>query len=600
MKMLLTVEHIEKYHNEKCILKDVSFSIEEHDKMALIGVNGTGKTTFLKILAGLEHYDAGRILQKNGLRVAYLAQEPMLNETCTILEQVLQNVQNEDGETKAFEAKAILGKLGIPDSSLPISILSGGQRKRVALAEVLLRPCDLLLLDEPTNHLDNDMIEWLEAYLIRYNKAVFMVTHDRYFLEHITNAIIEIHQGEIYRYSGNYSTYLEEKQIRNEQAQAKEKKRQNLLRKELEWVRAGVQARGTKSRDRLERFEKLNAQKAPTKETNVAIQSVSTRLGKKTIEFHDISKNYDGNTLFQNLSYNVKRNDRIGILGPNGCGKSTLLKVLCKEIAPDKGEVIYGDTVKIGFFKQGCEEMDGAKRVIDYIKDVSDDIETIQGHVTASQMLETFLFDAKMQYARIDRLSGGERRRLYLLKVLMEAPNILFLDEPTNDFDIDTLQILEDYLDSFNGAIFVVSHDRYFLDRICDTMFVFVGNGVVKQTIGGYSQYMQEKVSSQRFNRKETAKSYQEEKQRQRSRIPSLNSKEKRELETIDQDIASLEEKMKELDTLMDKESDFTKLTALSNEREMVSTCLEERMERWMELQEKQQAVEEWKKTHGS
>lgn len=598
--MLISLEHIEKYHNEKCILKDVSFTIEDHDKMALIGVNGTGKTTFLKIIAGLKHYDAGRIIQKNGLRIAYLAQDPILDESSTILEQVLKNVQNEAGETKAFEAKAILGKLGMEDSSLPISILSGGQRKRVALAEVLLRPCDLLLLDEPTNHLDNDMIEWLEAYLIRYPKAVFMVTHDRYFLEHITSAIIEIHQGEIYRYSGNYSTYIEEKQIRIAQAQAREKKRQNILRKELEWVRAGVQARGTKSRDRLERFAKLNAQQAPTKEGSITMQSMASRLGRKTIEFHNLSKGYDGNILFQNLEYNVKRNDRIGILGPNGCGKSTLLKVLHREIEPDSGEVIYGDTVRVGFFQQGCEEMDGNKRVIDYIRDVSDDIETLQGRMTASQMLETFLFDANMQYAKIDRLSGGERRRLYLLKVLMEAPNILFLDEPTNDLDIDTLQILEDYLDSFDGAVFVVSHDRYFLDRICDTMFVFVGNGVVKQTIGGYSQYMLEKSSSQTNVKKEAAKAYQEEKQRQRSCIPSLSSKEKRELETIDEDIAKLEERIGELDKKMEQETDFTNIAALSKEREQTSVCLEERMERWMELQEKVAALAEWKKKHTS
>lgn len=596
--MLLSVEHIDKYHNEKCILKDVSFSIEDHDKMALIGVNGTGKTTFLNIIAGLEHYDAGKIIQKNGLRIAYLAQDPHLDESLTILEQVLQNVQNESGETKDFEAKAILGKLGIQDSSLPISILSGGQRKRVALAEVLLRPCDLLLLDEPTNHLDNDMIEWLEAYLIRYSKAVFMVTHDRYFLEHITNSIIEIHQGNIYRYNGNYSTYLEEKQQRIAQAQAKEKKRQNILRKELEWVRAGVQARGTKSRDRLERFEKLNAQKAPTKEGNVSIQSMASRLGRKTIEFENLSKSYDGNVLFQDLTYNVKRNDRIGILGPNGCGKSTLLKVLHKEIKPDHGTLIYGDTVKVGFFKQGCEEMDGDKRVIDYIKDVSDDIETLSGHLTASQMLETFLFDSKMQYAKISRLSGGERRRLYLLKILMSAPNILFLDEPTNDLDIDTLQILEDYLDNFDGALFVVSHDRYFLDRICDTMFVFLGNGIVKQTIGGYSQYMEEKQSIQSSEKKEGAKAYQEEKQRQRNQIPSLTSKEKKEVETIDGDIAKLEDDIQKLDHAMGQESDFIKIDSLSKERELLHNQLEEKMERWMELQEKVQAVEEWKKKH--
>lgn len=595
--MLITVEHLEKYHNEKCILKDANFTIEDHDKMALIGVNGTGKTTFLRILAGVEPYDNGNIMMKNGLRIAYLAQDPQLDESLTILEQVLKHVQNEHGETKEFEAKAILGKLGISDSQMPISILSGGQRKRVALAEVLLRPCDLLLLDEPTNHLDNDMIEWLESYLIRYTKAVFMVTHDRYFMEHITNKIIEIDKGNIYRFDGNYSTYLEEKARRDEIAQAKEKKRQSIIKKELEWVRAGVQARGTKSRDRLQRFEKLTAQQGPQKDGTIAIQSMASRLGRKTIEFSNLSKGYDGRILFQDLEYNVKRNDRIGILGPNGCGKSTLLKVLHGDIQPDSGTIAYGETVKIGFFKQGVEDMDEEKRVIDYIRDVSDDIETGDGHLTASQMLEQFLFDAKMQYTKISRLSGGERRRLYLLHVLMEAPNILFLDEPTNDLDIMTLQILEDYLDSFDGAIFVVSHDRYFLDRICDNMFVFVGNGMVKKTIGGYSQYMEDRVRVQTSEKKDAAKSYQEEKQRQRASIPSMTSKEKRELEMMDDTIAKLEATLVKIDQDMEKFSwDFQKLSELSKQREETNATLETTMERWMELQDKAEAVEAFKK----
>lgn len=595
--MLITVEHLEKYHNEKCILKDANFTIEDHDKMALIGVNGTGKTTFLRILAGVEPYDNGNIMMKNGLRIAYLAQDPQLDESLTILEQVLKHVQNEHGETKEFEAKAILGKLGITDSQMPISILSGGQRKRVALAEVLLRPCDLLLLDEPTNHLDNDMIEWLETYLIRYTKAVFMVTHDRYFMEHITNKIIEIDKGNIYRFDGNYSTYLEEKARRDEIAQAKEKKRKSIIKKELEWVRAGVQARGTKSRDRLQRFEKLTAQQGPQKDGTIAIQSMSSRLGRKTIEFSDLSKGYDGHILFQNLEYNVKRNDRIGILGPNGCGKSTLLKVLYGDIQPDSGTIAYGETVKIGFFKQGVEDMDEEKRVIDYIRDVSDDIETGDGHLTASQMLEQFLFDAKMQYTKISRLSGGERRRLYLLHVLMEAPNILFLDEPTNDLDIMTLQILEDYLDSFDGAIFVVSHDRYFLDRICDNMFVFVGNGMVKKTIGGYSQYMEERTNVQVNEKKDAAKSYQEEKKLQRASIPSMTSKEKRELEMMDDTIAKLEASLSKIDEDMEKFSwDFQKLSELSKLRDETNATLETTMERWMELQDKAEAVEAFKK----
>lgn len=596
--MLLTLEHIQKYHNEKCILKDASFTIEDHDKMALIGVNGTGKTTFLRILTGQEHYDSGKIIKKNGLRIAYLAQDPVLDENITILEQVLKNVQNANEETEIFEAKAILGKLGIRDVHQPIAILSGGQRKRIALAEVLLRPCDLLLLDEPTNHLDNDMIEWLESYLMKSTKAIFMVTHDRYFLEHITNAIVEIDQGLLYRYEGSYATFLQAKAQREETAIVTEKKRQSILKKELEWVRAGVQARGTKSKERLDRFEKLNAQSGPQSEGKLNIQSATTRLGKKTIEFHKLAKAYDGKMLFQNLEYNVKRNDRIGILGPNGCGKSTLLKVLYKEIEPDFGEVIYGDTVKVGFFKQGVEEMDESMRVIDYIREVSDDIETASGHLSATQMLEQFLFDAKIQYSIIARLSGGERRRLYLLKILVQAPNILFLDEPTNDLDITTLQILEDYLDNFNGAIFVVSHDRYFLDRICDEMFVFVGDGQVDKMIGGYSQFMQQRSTIQVAQKKDAAKSYQEEKQRQRASIPSMSSKEKQELEQMDTMIETLENEISDIDKQMQEHSqDFTKVNELSMLREEKSSELEAAMDRWMQLSEKKQAVDDYKKS---
>lgn len=594
--MLMSFEGLQKYLNEKCILKDVSFAIEEKDKIALIGVNGTGKTTLLRILAGLEPVDSGKIIKKKELSIAYLAQDPVLDESVTILEQVLANVQNDHEETKAYEAKSILGKLGIQDVHQQIRILSGGQRKRVALAEVLLRPCDLLLLDEPTNHLDADMIEWLEKYLTRMNKAVFMVTHDRYFMEHVTNEIIEIDHGCLYEYHGNYSTYLEEKQRRETEMALKEKKRQNLLKKELEWVRAGVQARGTKSKDRLERFERLSDAEKPKQDGSVQLTSVSSRLGKKTIEIHNLCKWYGEQTLFEHLEYNVKRHDRIGILGPNGCGKSTLLKVLYKEIEPDCGEVIYGETVRVGFFRQGCEELDPNQRVIDVIRDISDDIETQNGHLSAAQMLEQFLFDRKIQYAKVATLSGGEKRRLYLLRVLMAAPNILFLDEPTNDLDINTLQILEDYLDGFEGAIFVVSHDRYFLDRICDAMFVFIGNGQVISTIGGYSQY-QEYAQQKEEQMKQNSTSYQKEKHRQRASLPTMTSKEKQELATIDDEIADLEKQLKVIDQeLASNASDFVKLSELGEMRDHLEQALEQRTERWMELEEKRQEVEAFKK----
>lgn len=596
--MLMSLESIYKAHNEKCILKDVSFSIEEKVKIALIGVNGTGKTTFLRILAGLEHYDQGNIIQKKELKIAYLAQEPKLKEELTILDQVLLHVQNSD-DTKAYEAKAMLGKLGITDTTLPISILSGGQRKRVALAEVLLRPCDLLLLDEPTNHLDADMIEWLEKYLIKYNKAVVMVTHDRYFMERITTEIVEISQGKLYEYQGNYSTYVEEKQRREEELASKEKKRQSMLKKELEWVRAGVQARGTKSRDRLARFEKLSEVEKPKQEQSITLSSATTRLGKKTIELSHISKAYGEHVLFKDFDYTVLRHDRIGILGPNGCGKSTLLKVIHKDIEPDTGSVIYGDTVKVGYFRQGCEALDEQKRVIDIIRDISDDIETAQGHYSAAQMLEQFLFERPVHYQKVSTLSGGEKRRLYLLTILMAAPNILFLDEPTNDLDINTLQVLEDYLDQFTGALFVVSHDRYFLDRICDAMFVFTGNGTITRTIGGYSQYM-ELISTKETNTKQDhAKKAIEEKKQQRALIPSLTSKEKKELETIDTEIAQLEEALAKIDHDLSLASDdFNLLQKLSEERSTAEAKLEQKTERWMELEEKRAAVEEFKKQH--
>lgn len=597
--MLISLESIHKAHNEKCILKDVSFSIEEKVKIALIGVNGTGKTTFLRILAGLEPYVQGSIIRKKDLKIAYLPQEPILHEEYCILDQVLNHIDQTQEATKEYEAKAMLGKLGIQDVTQPIRNLSGGQKKRVALAEVLLQPCDLLLLDEPTNHLDADMIEWLEKYLIKYNKAVFMVTHDRYFMERITEEIVEIAQGRLYEYKGNYSTYIEEKRKREEEAILKEKKRQSILRKELEWVRAGVQARGTKSKDRLERFEKLSQVEKSKQEGTVNLSSATTRLGKKTIELRHISKGYDNQVLFEDFDYTLLRHDRIGILGPNGCGKSTLLKVLHKDIEPDHGEVIYGDTVKVGFFRQGCEELAENKRVIDVIRDISDDIETADAHYSAAQMLERFLFDRSVQYQKVSTLSGGEKRRLYLLTVLMEAPNILFLDEPTNDLDINTLQVLEDYLDGFAGALIVVSHDRYFLDRICDSMFVFTGDKKITRTIGGYSQYMELASAKDTATKQKDAKKAIEEKRQQRAMIPSLTSKEKRELETIDEDIANLETTIHSIDQSMSQaQDDFTLLTELGNKRTEIEKQLEAMTERWMELEEKRIAMEEFKKSH--
>lgn len=583
--MLLSVEHLTKHQNIKPIVKDVSFAIEDHDKIALIGVNGTGKTTLLRIIAGLETYEEGNMIRKNNLRISYLPQDPVFDEEDTILHQIFCM----DKDIKEFEAKAILGKLGIYDTARIVKHLSGGQRKRVALARALLQPCDLLLLDEPTNHLDNDMIEWLEKYLLRYSHAIFMVTHDRYFLERICDKMMEINQANIYTYEANYSQYLELKAQREEIAQANERKRQNILRTELAWMRAGVQARGTKSKERIERFHKLNAIEKPNEQENIKLDAISSRLGKKIIECENLSKAYGEHLLLHDFSYHLQRNDRIGILGANGCGKTTLLKILAKEVAPDSGEVVHGDTVRIGFFKQGHEEMDMSMRVLDYIQESSNAITTMEGTYTASQMLERFLFDAKAQYMPIGRLSGGERRRLYLLKILMQAPNILFLDEPTNDLDIQTLQILEDYLDTFNGALITVSHDRYFLDRICDKLFLFNSDKTIQQFLGGYSALME-------LGEKNTAVDKNEKAVKPKV-SPRLSSKEKQELEMMDEHMEKLQKQIEAIDEQMEMDTqDFVKLQSLSEQREALETKIEELMERWEYLSEKQQAIEDLKK----
>ena len=584
--MLMTAEHITKHQNVKEILMDAGFTIEDKDKIALIGVNGAGKTTLLKILMGEEQIEEGTILKKNGLRISYLPQEPVFEEHETILHQILSM----DKEIQEYEAKSILGKLGIQDVHQKVHILSGGQRKRVALARALLKPCDLLLLDEPTNHLDNTMIEWLENYLKKYSKAIFMVTHDRYFLERVCTKMIEIDRGKLYSYDANYSQYLEMKEERMKIALSQEKKRKSILRKELEWVRAGVQARGTKSKERLQRFYDMSAIEDVKTDGNVTLDTLTSRLGKKTIEVEQIAKQYDGKVLFHDFSYHMKRNDRIGIIGPNGCGKSTLLHILAKEITPDRGSVIHGETVNIAYFKQGHEEMDPDKRILDYIKETSNEIKTAEGTYSASQMLERFLFDSKMQYTNIARLSGGEKRRLYLLKVLMSAPNILFLDEPTNDLDIATLQILEDYLDAFNGALIVVSHDRYFLDRICDSLFIFQQDQTIKSFIGGYSAYMELSDINQVKTSTKTSDTKTENKAMQTLR---MSSKEKRELENMDEEMDKVQGKIDAIDQEMETcGNDFVKLNALSEQRSALEQTLEEMMERWEYLSEKQQEIE--------
>lgn len=579
--MLITATHLTKYNNLKCIVDDVSFTINEQDKVALIGINGTGKSTLLKMIAQIDDYQ-GEILRKKDIRISYLPQNPDFQNELTVLKQVYEYVGH---DVEEYEVKAILNKFGIINHEQKIAELSGGQQKRVALAITLLKPCDLLLLDEPTNHLDNEMIEYLEKYLMKFNKAIFMVTHDRYFLERITNKIFELDRSKIYEYEANYSNYLELKQQREEITLASERKRKLFLKKELEWVRAGVQARSTKSKDRLKRFEELSQQNDTQKIQNVEMLSVSSRLGKKTIELEQVSMAYQ-ELLFAPFSYHFKRHDRVGILGRNGCGKSTLLNIIAGLITPTSGQVIIGDTIKMGYFKQGHEDMDPKMRVIDYIKETAQILNTSDGQLSAKQMCERFLFDSQMQYTPIERLSGGEKRRLYLLKILMSAPNVLLLDEPTNDLDIMTLQILEDYLDSFNGIIITVSHDRYFLDRICDELFIF-NQQQITYHIGGYSQFI-ELDSLSKKTKTPNPNTYKEQKKNK----VKLSYKEKQELQVLEELIPNLEKQIKDIDEQMNTISDFETIQKLTQERSSLEQQIDEKSERWMELLEKEEQTQ--------
>ena len=575
--MLVTASHITKYNNLKCIVDDVSFTINDQDKIAFIGINGTGKSTLLKMIAGIEDFQ-GEMLRKKDIRISYLPQNPDFKDHFTVFQQVYEYI---DQTVPDYEVKAILNKFGIMNHEQKISELSGGQQKRVALAITLLKPCDLLLLDEPTNHLDNDMIEYLEKFLMKWNKGLFMVTHDRYFLERITNKIYELDRCKIYTYEANYSQYLEQKALREETMLASERKRKLFLKKELEWVRAGVQARSTKSKDRLQRFEELSQQEDIQRIGNVEMFSISSRLGKKTLELENVSMQYD-EPLFMPFSYHFKPHDRIGIIGHNGCGKSTLLNIIAGMIKPTEGKVIVGDTVKIGYFKQGHGDMDPNMRVIDYIKETAQIIRTDEGEFTAKQMCEKFLFDSNMQYTPINRLSGGEKRRLYLLKVLMEAPNVLLLDEPTNDLDILTLQILEDYLDHFQGIIITVSHDRYFLDRICDHLLVFENQTIHMQN-GGYSDYVMNKQKQEKPTQKVSKET------RVKPRKAKLSYNENKELLALEEQLPLLEEKLKQIDKQMDGVTDFQIIQDLTNQREQITNEINQGEERLMELLEKQE-----------
>ena len=575
--MLMSVSHLSKYNNLKCIAKDISFSIHERDKIGLIGLNGTGKSTLLKILAGQEDYK-GEIIKKKDIRINYLPQIPSFQPQNTVLEQVYEDVGHDVAE---YEIKSILNRFQIINHSQPINQLSGGQKKRVALAIALIKPCDLLLLDEPTNHLDHEMIEYLEKYLTKFNRALVMITHDRYFLERITHRMLELEHGQLYTYEANYSLYLEQKAKREESLQNAQHKRKQFLKKELEWVRAGVQARTTKNKGRLQRYEALSQQSDLPVTQNLEMIDTASRLGQKTIELHGISHRFD-HLLFQPFDYLFQRNERVGIVGINGSGKSTLLHIIAGQIQPTNGEVEYGETIRIGYFKQGHEDMDDNQRVIDYIQEEARYLKTRQGEFSAKQMCEKFLFDKELQYTPIGRLSGGEKRRLYLLKVLMGAPNVLLLDEPTNDLDITTLQILEDYLDSFQGIIITVSHDRYFLDRLCDTLFVF-SHQQIQVHNGGYSDYI---ITS---NQTSSNKPKSNTKKPMRERKVRLTYLEKKELESLEADIPALEQKLQQLDEQLNQVTDFHDIQKLSNQRNALENEIETKSIRWLELLEKEE-----------
>lgn len=597
---IINIEHISKVFGEKQVFDDISCGIHQGDKIGIIGINGTGKTTLLKIIAGLEEPDQGQVIFQKGLRVTYLPQSPKFPEHATVLSYVADGADGADWGRES-EAKNALNRLGITDHHEEIDHLSGGQKKRVALARTLVNPADVLILDEPTNHIDNEMAVWLEEYLNQWKGAIIMVTHDRYFLDRVTNKILEIDHGKLYSYTANYSQFLELKAQREEMELASERKRQSVLRMELEWAKRGCRARTTKQRARLERLEALKNGKAPVRDAEVEMDSVETRMGKKTIELHHISKSYGQKKLIDDFEYIVLKNQRLGIIGSNGCGKSTLMKIITGKEEPDQGTVEIGDTVKIGYFAQEVTEMDENQRVIDYIKDVAEYVPTKDGRITASQMLERFLFTPAMQYTPIGKLSGGERRRLYLLKVLMDAPNVLILDEPTNDLDIPTLTILEDYLDSFLGIVITVSHDRYFLDNIADRIFAFEADGKLVQYEGGYTDYLEAKERKNGTVVRESEESAKKKADRKNWKKDApeklkFTYKEQKEYETIDDEIASLEQKIEELDEqMMQYATNSAKLSEITEQKEAAEAALEEKMERWVYLNDLAERIENQK-----
>ncbi len=615
---LLTVDHVTKVFTQRKIFEDTSFYLQEQEKVGVIGINGTGKSTLLKMIAGMEEPDNGEVIYANQIVVHYLPQMPEFDPDATVLESVLAyacvgSVHKESDKdvhemwNLESSAKSMMTKLGIYDFDEKTGHLSGGQKKRLALVAVLLTPCDVLLLDEPTNHLDAEMAEWLENYLKNYRGAMIMVTHDRYFLDSVCNRIVEIDQGKIYSYETNYSGYLEARAQRIESMEVSERKRQAFLKKEIEWIRRGAKARTTKQKARIERYETLRDQKAVQADKQVEMCSISSRMGRTTVELSHIHKAYEDRVLIDDFSYIFLKQDRIGFVGANGCGKTTLMKMIDKRIKPDSGEVIIGQTIKIGYYTQEIEQdpsagiayMDPKLRVIDYIKNTAEFVRTQDGLISASAMLDKFLFPPEEQYGLIEKLSGGEKRRLNLLRVLMEAPNVLILDEPTNDLDITTLAILEDYLDNYEGIVITVSHDRYFLDRVVQRIFAFEEGGQLRQYEGGYTDYRNKAIAEGRLNGSaDNTQTKQEVREASGEKTDAKSTwthekklkftyKEQKEYETIEDDIAAMEERMEAIDDEMVKNAhDFVKLNELTKEKSALETSIEEKMERWAYLEE--------------
>ena len=604
---LLTMEHITKAYTDRVLLNDVAFSINENEKIGVIGINGMGKSTLLKVTAGIEPYDEGKISMGKQVKICYLPQTPEFEEGTTVLRAAIADNVNELNQwTIEADARSMLNQLGFYDYNEKVEHMSGGQKKRIALVNALLTPADILILDEPTNHLDNAMSEWLEEYLIGFRGAILMVTHDRYFLDRVATRIVEVDQGKLYSYPGNYSEFVKLKAERQDMALATERKRKSLLRIELEWLGRGARARSTKQKAHIDRIKAMQEIKDIQEEKRVVLDSVASRMGNKTIELENISKSYGNRKLISDYSYIFLKNDRIGIIGPNGCGKTTLLKIINGIVRPDSGTIEIGQTIRIGYFSQENEYMDASMKVIDYVKEVGEYVTTSDGKITASQMLERFLFDGAMQWSKIEKLSGGEKRRLYLMRVLMSAPNVLILDEPTNDLDIQTLTILEDYLDHFDGIIITVSHDRYFLDRIVNRTFSFEGDGKVRQFEGGYSDYLIRKElegldtemslkghAAATEGQLKKGESSSKDTWKQRKPKFKFTYKEQREFETIDDDIAKLEEKLETLDAqIAANATNSVKLRELMDKKEEAGNELDEKMERWVYLNDLNEKIQ--------